>query len=100
MCVKEINKYVQCGCQDTIVHIRTCANKLLKDDFDGGYGYSRCSTANQQGTLNTPMQGWCPRCAVNKLVVKNDKLAVLPDNVKKMAPVTLLPKTGKKDKLR
>lgn len=93
-----------CGCLDTVAHVRTCNNRLLKDDFGSGYGYSRCPIADHK--LTTPeatMPGYCPRCALYNLVVVNDRLVPMSGTAKKMTPLTRLPtketkEVAKKDK--
>jgi hypothetical protein len=99
MCIKEINQYVMCGCQDTVVHIRTCADKLLKDEFGGTYGYTRCPDSEMGYETREPlMAGWCPRCALDNLVVFNDKLGLMSSSQKMMVPITLIPRKVKGEK--
>jgi hypothetical protein len=99
MCVKEINRYVMCGCQDTVIHIRTCTDKLLKDEFGGIYGYASCPDSEMGHETRDPhMSGWCPRCALNNLVVFGDKLVPKSISETKMVPVTLLPRKVKAEK--
>lgn len=89
---------MSCGCQDTIAHIRTCNDRLLKDDFGNGYGYSRCPVADQQLAIpEATMPGHCPRCALNNLVVVNDQLVPMSGSMKKMAPLTRLPVKKEED---
>ncbi|TID25131.1 hypothetical protein E2P81_ATG04235 [Venturia nashicola] len=98
MCFKANNSYMICGCQDTIAHVRICDDRLLKDDFGNGYGYSRCAVADHE--LTTPeatMQGYCPRCALNNLIVVDDRLVSMSGTMKKMAPLTRLPPKEKKE---
>lgn len=101
MCLKEIISYIMCGCLDKVAHIRTCADRLLKDDFGNGYGYSRCPIADHEPmTLEAAMPGSCPRCALNNLVVVNGQLVPMSGTMKKITPLTRLPPKEKNDEVK
>lgn len=120
MCFKEVKSYMMCGCLDNVsyapsqysvipmltdkvAHIRTCTDRLLKDDFGHGYGYgySRCPVAEHDLTNpEATLPGYCPRCAVNNLVVVNDKLVPMSGIMKKMTPLTRLPPKEKKEEVK
>jgi len=92
MCVKIVNQYLQCGCQDTVQHIQICADKL-NDEISGIFGYARCSDAEMGYEMGTPMKGWCPRCQTYNLDVVGNKLVPKVVGKKKTVPdLVIFPK--------